>query len=332
MTILVTGATGFVGAAVARALLEQGRKVRVLVRATSARANLASLPLEIVEGDLRRPEDIRQAVQNCDGIYHVAADYRLWARHPEEIYQSNVDGTRHVMEAAVAEGVPRVVYTSSVAALGLDPGGAPADETTPVRQADLIGDYKKSKFQAQEVVRQFAAGGLSVVIVNPSTPVGPGDIKPTPTGDMVLQAARGKMTGYVDTGLNIVHVNDVARGHLQAFEKGRPGECYILGGQNLTLREILLIISGLTGGPGPKFRVPHGLVLPIAYGAETFARLTGKAPFVTVSGVRLSRKRMFFKSDKAETELGYSARTAKDALSDAIHWFQDQGLAPKRPS
>lgn len=326
MTTLVTGATGFVGAAVARALLAKGETVRVLVRPTSDRRNLAALKVEVVEGDLRDTASLARALDGCRLLYHVAADYRLWVPRPAEIYRVNVDGTRALVRAAMDARIERIVYTSSVATLGLGPGARPGDEATPVSLADMIGHYKRSKFQAEaEVGRLVAEEGAPVVVVNPAAPIGPGDIKPTPTGRMVLEAAAGKMPAYVDTGLSVVHVDDVAAGHLLAYEHGRVGERYVLGGRNMSLKEILDEIAWITGGKPPGFRVPHNAVLPIAHAAEWWARLTGTEPFVTVDGVKLAKKRMFFSSAKAEADLGYRARPAEEALRDAIDWFRRHG-------
>ena len=327
MTSLVTGATGFVGSAVVRALLDAGEVPRVLVRPESDRRNLAGLGVDLAEGDLRDAASLARACRGCQALFHVAADYRLWVPRPEEIYAANVDGTRALMQAAGAAGVARIVYTSSVATLGLTRDGSPADEATPAALADMIGHYKRSKFLAEEVVRGMVTeAGLPAVIVNPSTPIGPRDIKPTPTGRMIVEAARGRIPAFVDTGLNVVHVADVAAGHLLAFERRRIGERYILGGENLALAEILAIVARLRGRPAPRLRLPHGLVVPIAYAAEAWARLTGGAvPFVTVDGLRMSKKRMFFTSAKAETALGYRARPAEAALADAVAWFREAG-------
>ena len=322
---LVTGATGFVGSAVARALLRAGHRVRVLVRPNSDRRNLADLCVEIAEGSMEDPPSLVRAVAGCRYVYHVAADYRIWVPDPAPMFRANVVGTRDLLVAALEAGAERVVYTSSVATLGLVSGGS-ADEKTPSRVEDMIGPYKRSKFEAEEVARELAvARGLPVVIVNPSTPVGPGDIKPTPTGRLILEAARGQMPAFVDTGLNIVHVNDVATGHLAAAEKGRVGERYILGGENLSLAEILAEVSQVVGRRAPRFRIPHSVLLPIAFGAECTARITGRAPFVTLDGVRMSRKKMYFTSDKASRELGYAPRPARQAISDAVAWFRTNG-------
>ncbi len=331
MTILVTGATGFVGSAVVRRLVSKGHDVRVTVRAGSDRRQLAALPVETVQADLTAPETFAAAVRDCHALIHVAADYRLWVPGRAErarMFATNVEGTRRLMLAAAEAGVRRIVHTSSVATLGIVRDGV-ADETTPVSLDDMVGPYKRSKFLAEAAVRGlFEERALPVVIVNPSTPVGPCDLRPTPTGKMVLDAASGRMPAYVDTGLNIVHVDDVAEGHLLALERGVPGERYVLGGENLTLREILCLIARLSGRHAPRVRLPHNSVLPIAELAEVFGRLTGIEPFVTVDAVRLAKKRMFFSSARAEAALGYRARPATEALADAVDWFRLQGRLP----
>ena len=326
MRALVTGTTGFVGAAVARALLAEGWEVRALVRGGSDRRNVAALPVEQIVGDLTDTASLERALAGCEAAFHVAADYRLWAPQPQELYRTNVDGTAHLLDAAQRAGVRRIVYTSSVATVGLPAGGGPGAEDSPVGLADMIGHYKRSKFLAEERAREAAARGVPVVIVNPSTPIGPGDVKPTPTGQIVLDAARGRTPAYVDTGLNIVHVDDVAAGHLLAFHRGRIGERYILGGEDMTLRQILTLIAQLVGRSPPRIRLPHGAVLPVAYISEIFARLTGRPTRVTVEGVRMARKRMFFSSAKAVRELGYHWRPPADAFADALRWFREQGL------
>ena len=326
MKALVTGATGFVGAAVARALGAAGWQVRVLVRGGSDRGNLQQLAVEVAEGDLADVVSLERALEGCAGLFHAAADYRLGARDPKPLYRTNVDGTRNILNAARAAGVARIVYTSSVATMGIPRDGTPGDENTPVTLSNMIGHYKRSKYLAEQVVRDAAVMGMSVVIVNPSTPVGPGDIKPTPTGQLVLDAASGRMPAYVDTGLNIVHVDDVAAGHLLAFERGRVGERYILGGEDMTLQAILAQIAGLVGRKPPRIRLPYAAVLPIAYLAEGFAKVSGRSGRVTLEGVRMSRKRMFFSSAKAVSELGYRYRPSQQAFEDALRWFRERGL------
>jgi dihydroflavonol-4-reductase len=326
MKALVTGASGFVGSAVTRALLQAGWQVTVLVRPRSDLRNLQRLGAERVTGDLTDPASLERALGGCEALFHVAADYRLGARNPEELYRTNVEGTRHILEASRRAGVRRVVYTSSVATVGLPADGSPGQEATPVTLADMIGHYKRSKYLAEEVARQAARGGASVVIVNPSTPVGPGDVKPTPTGQMVMDAAAGRMPAYVDTGLNIVHVDDVAAGHLLAWQRGRDGERYILGGQDMTLRDILVEIARLTNRKPPRIRLSTSVLLPVAYAAELVTRITGLPNRVTVEGVRMARKRMFFSSEKAVRELGYGWRPPTRAFEDAVLWFREQGL------
>jgi dihydroflavonol-4-reductase len=322
MKALVTGATGFVGAAVARRLLGQGHTVRVLVRPKSDRRNLDGMKVEIAEGDLTDVASVERAVRGCGSVFHVAADYRFWVPEPKAMYAANVDGTRAVLQAAVNSGVDRIVYTSSVATLGYRADGQPADEDTPSSLDDMIGHYKRSKFMAEQVVREMAAAGAPVVIVNPSTPVGPGDVKPTPTGRMIRDAINGKMPAYVDTGLNIVHVDDVAAGHLLAHERGAVGRRYVLGGTNMTLREILTDLAKVSGRRPPRWRLSHKAVLPIAYLAEGWAHVSGREPLATVDGVRLSAKTMYFSSARAEHELGYTAGDAHSALKSAAEWFQ----------
>ncbi len=327
MKVLITGATGFVGSGVLRKLLEQGHHVRALVRPGSDRRNLEGTGAEVVIGDLNDPSSLDLAVDGCEALFHVAADYRLWVPRPETLYRTNVKGTRNMMLAAAGKGVKRIVYTSSVATLGLTRDGSPADETTPATIDDMIGHYKRSKFLAEaEVVRMVEQEGLPAVIVNPSTPIGPRDIKPTPTGRMILEAAAGRMPAYVDTGLNVVHVDDVAAGHLLAFERGQIGERYILGGRNMTLREILTELSRITGRPSPRVRLPHNLILPIAYLTEAWGRLTRREElFLTLDGIRMAKKRMFFSAEKARRDLGLVTRPVREALQDAVEWFKEKG-------
>lgn len=325
MTTLVTGGTGFIGSAVVRKLISASHPVRALVRPGSDQRNLAGLDgIEIVTGDLRERSSLMSALDGCEALFHIAADYRLWSLDPQELFTTNVRGTRDIMLSALESGVRRIVYTSSVATLGLNPDATPGDENTPVSVEHMIGAYKRSKFVAEAEVRCLAKEKrLPVVIVNPSAPVGPRDIKPTPTGRMILDAAAGRMPAYVDTGLNIVHVDDVADGHLLAYENGTEGERYILGESNLTLRDIFQKIAEITHGRPPKLRLPHNLILPLAYIAEGIAAITKKEPRLTVDGTRLAKKYMFFSIDKAVRELGFSPRPAKEALRDAVQWFHE---------
>ncbi len=326
MTTLITGATGFVGSAVARLLLAEGREVRALVRAGGDTRNIDGLDIERVTGDLTEPASLQAAVKGCAALYHVAADYRLWIPKRKEIYDVNVEGTRNLMQAAGKAGVARIVYTSSVAVLGLNKDGAPADEDVPVGLDDMVGHYKRSKYLAEQAVREMVSrDGLPAVIVNPSTPIGARDIKPTPSGRIVVDFVNGRMPAYVDTGLNLVHVDDCARGHLLAFERGKVGERYILGGENLSLRDILLNLGRITGRPAPGLRLPNRLLVPFAHGAEGWARLTGSETRLTVDSLRMARKRMFFSSEKAARELGFSSRSAAEALTDAVSWFAENG-------
>lgn len=323
----ITGATGFVGAAVARVLLEKGHRLRVLTRPKNNRSNLGGLKdIEIVEGDLTAPESYKESLRGCQALFHVAADYRIWAPDPDAMNRINVDGTRALMEAALAAKVERIVYTSSVATLGHLPDGLPADENTPSKLEDMIGVYKRSKFLAEEVVRKMIPQrGLPCVIVNPSTPIGPRDVKPTPTGRIITEAVSGRMPAYVDTGLNIAHVDDVAMGHWLAFERGKAGHRYILGGENLGLGEILKIIAGLVGRPAPKIKIPHRVLFPLARVVEKVALLTNKEPFITLDALRMAQHKMFFTSAKAERDLGYRPRPAQEAIADAIKWFRENG-------
>lgn len=326
MISLVTGANGFVGSAVTQKLLDAGHTVRVLVRPGSDRRNIAQLPVEIFEGDLRVPSTLGPAVHGCNNLFHVAADYRLWIPDPENMYAINVSGTKNLLHAAAEAGVEHIVYTSSVATLGYNPDGTPADENTPSSLADMIGHYKRSKYLAEETVQELIGQlKLPVVIVNPSTPIGPRDIKPTPTGRIVLDTVRGQMPAYIDTGLNIVHVDDVAHGHILAMQRGRIGERYILGGENLSLLTILQTIDELNGKPARRFRLPYQMVLPVAWVMERVAAITGIEPRATVDSVRMAKKLMFFSSDKAMRELGYRYRPAREALADAITWFRLHG-------
>ena len=327
MKTLITGASGFVGAAVLRELLKKGHKVKALVRKSSVLDNLKNLDVEIVQGDLKDRDSLKKCLKDCKYLFHVAADYRLWVPKPEEIYENNVLGTENLMEEALNSEIEKIVYTSSVAVLGKPINGDIANEKTPVNVSQMIGHYKKSKFLAEEKVKElYKTRKLPVVIVNPAAPVGPRDIKPTPTGKMVLDAAMKKIPAYLDTGLNIVHVDDVAKGHMQAFNKGKLGERYILGGENLTLKEMLEIISILCGNKPPKIRLPRKPLYPIGYVFEIFARLFNiKNPMLTVDMIRMAEKKMFFSSEKAKKELNYKYKSAKNALKDAIQWFIDNG-------
>jgi dihydroflavonol-4-reductase len=323
MPSLVTGANGFLGSAIVRALLADGRAVRAFVRRGSDRRNLVGLDVELAEGDLTDRESLRAAAGGCDSVFHVAADYRLWVADPLPMYRANVEGSVSVLEAAAAAGAERLVYTSSVAVLGINRDRTPADETTPVTLEDMIGTYKRSKFLAEQAVRRRADElDYPVVIVNPSTPIGPGDIRPTPTGRVILDAAAGRMPAYVDTGLNLVHVDDVARGHLLALTFGRRGERYILGGQDMSLKEILRRVGEHLGRPASNMRLPHWAVYPIALVSEGLAKITGREPRATLDGVRMAKKHMYFSSAKAERELGYRWRDPQLAIGEAIDWFR----------
>jgi dihydroflavonol-4-reductase len=318
---LVTGASGFLGWHVATRLAARGHKVRALVRPAS---RLRELEVEQVMGDLRDPESLERAVQGCGVIFHVAADYRLWARNPGELYQSNVDGTRNLLKAAVKAGVERVVYTSTVGCIGLVENGL-GGEDTPVSLADMVGAYKRSKFMAEQVAREFAAAGLPVVIVNPTAPVGDHDFKPTPTGRIIVDFLKGAMPAFVDTGLNLADAGDTAEGHLLAFERGRPGERYILGSENLTLEQIFQMLERISGVQAPKTRVPYALAYAAGVVSSGIARLTGRTPLAPLDAVRMSRKKMFVTSEKAARELGFQPGPAEDALRRAVQWFRANG-------
>jgi dihydroflavonol-4-reductase len=321
----VTGGTGFVGAHVVRALLRRGRSVRCLVRSSSRLSNLEELPVEIMAGDVTDPASLSRAMAGARTVFHCAADYRLSARDPREIYAANVEGTRNVLAAASEIGAQKVVYTSSVGALGLTRDGTPGNEETPVEPRSLIGHYKKSKHQAERVAEQWAAKGLPVVIVNPSTPVGEMDIKPTPTGQMIVDFVNRRMPAYVETGLNLVDVRDVAEGHVLAAEKGRIGEKYILGNRDMTLKEIFDALSRLTGVPSPAVRLPHWVPIAAAAMDTLASRLTGRQPRVPLEGVRMSRHTMFFDTGKAVRELGLPQTPVEEALGRAVAWFRERG-------
>jgi dihydroflavonol-4-reductase len=330
MTTLVTGATGFVGSHVARQLVTAGESVRVLIRRSSKLALLEGLPLEPVEGDLRDAASLERAMQGVRRVYHVAADYRLWTPKPAEIYESNVEGTRRLFAAAQRAGVERIVYTSTVATIAVSRHGAPPNEETKATLEEMIGHYKRSKFLAEQVAIDAACAGVPVVIVNPTAPVGPGDWKPTPTGRIILDFLQGKMPAYVDTGLNVVAVEDVAAGHLLAADRGRVGERYILGARNMTLKQILDALSAITGRPAPRLRLPHAIALAAGYADEFYSRLAGREPRIPVEGVKMSRHKMFVESDKAARELGYKPAKVEAALERAVRWYEEHGYIATR--
>ena len=325
MTILVTGATGFVGSHVARLLVNQGHEVRIFCRNTSNADVLADLRVERAQGDLRDAASIERAMRGVRRVFHAAADYRLWSAHPEEIYESNVEGTRKLLDAAQRAGVERIVYTSTVATIAVPRHGALPNEATQSELGEMIGHYKRSKFMAEQEALRAAREGVPVVIVNPTAPIGPCDWKPTPTGKIILDFLNGKMPAYVDTGLNVVAVEDVAAGHLLAAEKGRIGERYILGARNLTLKQILDMLAAIVGRPAPRLRLPHAVALAAGYADEFFARLRGREPQIPVEGVKMSRHRMFVESDKAERELGYHPTPVEAALERAVRWYESHG-------
>jgi dihydroflavonol-4-reductase len=331
MTTLVTGATGFLGSHVARQLVSAGYLVRILVRQTSDLRAVEGLAAEPVTGDLRDRSSLERAMCGVRLVFHVAADYRLWARHPQEIYRSNVEGTRGLLEAAQQAGVERVVYTSTVATVAVPtPDGSLPNEQTQASLDQMIGHYKRSKLLAEQEALRAASAGVPVVIVNPTTPVGPGDWKPTPTGSIILDFLNGRMPAYVDTGLNVVAVEDVAAAHLLAAEKGRIGERYILGGRNMTLKEILDSLALITHRLAPRIKMPHAIALVAAYSDQWFSRLTGRDPHIPVEGVKMSRHRMFVASDKAERELGYQPGSVEAALERAVSWYEERGYVRGR--
>jgi len=324
--VLVTGASGFVGSAVVKTLVEAGYSVRAFVRPTSPRLNFADLDIEIAEGDMCDPESAARAMSGVRFLFHLAADYRLWVPQPEVLMRTNREGTRLLMKAALAAGVERVVYTSSVATIALPPCGTPADETMRQTETAVVGAYKRSKVQAERLVEEMIAhAGLPAVIVHPSTPIGPRDIKPTPTGRIIVEAACGRMPGYVDTGLNLVHVDDVAAGHLAALRHGKIGEHYILGGSDVPLAAMLAAVADLAGRKPPRMRLQRPLLYPFALASEALAHITGREPFLTLDGLRMSKHRMFFSSAKAERDLGYRARPYHAGLVEAVTWFRDHG-------
>ena len=329
MKAFVTGATGFIGSHVARQLAAQGAELRLLLRSSSNRSNLDGLGGELIVGDLCDEKVLRQGMENCDFVFHLAADYRLWARDPQPMYRSNVEGTETVIRAATAAGVRRVIYTSSVATLGFTHQRIAVDEATPVTEAEMIGHYKRSKFLAERRAVEMAAEGAPVIIVNPSSPIGERDIKPTPTGVIVVDFLKRKFPVYEDTGLNVADVRDVARGHLLAMEKGRVGERYILGGENLTLKQILDMLGEITGLPSPKHKIPHWIGVTSGFVDEYLrGRMLGQEPRVTVDEARMAKKFMWVSSAKAEQELGYSCGPAREALQRAAEWFAGHGYAP----
>jgi len=332
VTTLLTGGTGFVGAAVLRSLIAAGHNVRALVRPNSDRRNLSGVDCEIVTGDLTEPESLKRAVRGCETVFHVAADYRIWVPDREKMNRVNVEGTVELIRAATAAGVSRIVYTSSVATLRLRDDGFPADEESHAELSDMIGAYKQSKFLAEREVRRLVVEEKSpVVTVQPTAPFGPRDVKPTPTGRMVVEAASGRMPAYVNTGLNVVHVDDVATGHLLAYEKGAVGESYILGGENRTLQWILETVAELTGQPPPLIRLPHWFVTPIAHIWEGVTRLRGRGePMLTVDSVRMARKLMYFSSEKARRDLGYTPRPGVEALREQVEWFYEHGYVERK--
>ena len=320
--VLVTGASGFIGGHVARLLVERGRAVRVLVRPRSDLSGIGDLPVERAAGDLREIGSLRKALQGCRQLYHVAADYRLWTKDPGELYRSNVEGTHNVLQAATEAEVKKVVYTSTVGTIGMPRDGRAGTEEAAVSAAEMRGQYKRSKFEAERVALHFAAEGLPVVIVNPTAPVGEGDLKPTPTGKIIVDFLRGAMPAYVDTGLNLVDVRDVASGHLLAAERGQPGQRYILGARNMTLREILETLAGISGRPAPKVRLPYGLALGFSHLETAWAGLSGREPRAPLEAVRMARKKMFVSTEKAARELGFHPGPVEDALRRAVEWFQ----------
>ncbi len=330
MVILVTGATGFVGAAVVRALRSEGFPVRALVRKGSDLRNLDGLEIELVYGDLEDKDSLRQALKGCRRLYHVAAHYALWSPDPDVFYRVNVGGTRNLLETAMEAAVERVIYTSTVGALGHREDGQPADEKTPVRLDQMVGHYKRSKFLAEEEARRAAVRGLPVMIVNPSTPVGPRDIKPTPTGQIIVDFLNRQMPAYIDTGLNLIDVDDVARGHLLAAERGRIGERYILGHKNLTLKEIFTILEQIARVPSPRVRLPYRLILPLAYANQWLSdRITKRPPRIPLDGVKMAKRKMFFDASKAVRELGLPQSPIEQAFERAVRWFIDNGYVKK---
>jgi dihydroflavonol-4-reductase len=325
MSTLVTGAAGFVGSHVARQLVARGERVRVLLRPSSRAGAIEGLAVERVHGDLCEAASLERALEGVTRVFHVAADYRLWARSPQEIYESNVTGTRNLVEAARRAGVDRFIYTSTVATVAVPRPGALPNEDTVARLDEMIGHYKRSKFLAEQEVFRAAVEGLPVVIVNPTTPVGPGDWKPTPTGRVILDFLNGRMPGYVDTGLNVVPVEDAAAGHLLAAERGRLGQRYILGGQNMTLKEILDTLARITGRPAPRFRLPHAVALAAGCAESVVSRVLGREPRIPLEGVRMARHKMFVDCSKAARELGFTSGAVEQTLERAVRWYEENG-------
>ena len=331
MKAFVTGATGFVGSHVARLLAAQGAELRLLMRSGSRSENIDSLGAERVVGDLTDPDSLKKGMQGCEVVFHVAADYRLWVRDPEQMYRANVEGTRAILRAAQEVGVRRVVYTSSVATMGFTGNGVPCDELSPVSLANMIGHYKRSKFMAEQIVLEAGRKGVNAVMVNPTTPIGAQDIKPTPTGRIIVDFLNRNFPAYVDTGLNLVDVSECARAHLAAMEKAKPGERYIIGGENLTLKQILDKLAAVTGLPAPTMKVPHMVAMGFAVCDQVFTGLLrGKEPRATVDAVRMGRKRMFASSAKAERDLGYKPIPVDAALRRAVEWFKGHGYVHAR--
>lgn len=329
MKTFVTGATGFIGASIVRELLRDGREIRALVRESSDLSNLQGLDVELWKGDLLDSAGLRKGLVGCDVLYHAAADYRLWTSKPEEMYRTNVGGTTAVLEAALENSLSRVVYTSSVGTLGNPGGGNPGTEETAVSLADMVGPYKKSKYLAEREAEKFIARGLPLVIVNPSTPVGPGDVKPTPTGKIIVDFLKRKMPAYLDTGLNLIGVEECARGHILAEQKGIIGRKYILGNTNLSLCDIFKMLQEITGIPAPKVRLPYAPVLVAAWLNEGFSRITGREPLIPLAGVRMAAHHMYFDSGRAIRELGLPQMPVRDALERAVSWFRTHNYAGK---
>lgn len=332
MRVFVTGATGFVGSHVAEQLVASGARLRLLTRASSRLENLAVLAdYEKVIGDLRDPESLRNGMRGCEAVFHVAADYRLWMKDAKEMYESNVDGTRAILKLAAEMGIRRTVYCSSVGTMGFKSDGTVVDESTPVGEADMIGHYKRSKWRAEQMAIEAARGGQEVVIVNPTAPIGERDIKPTPTGRIVVDFLNGKFPAYVDTGMNLVDVREVAKAHILAFQRGRTGERYIIGGENLTLKQILDKLAAITGLKSPTTKVPHALAMGFALWEEVYkGRVLGREPRATVAAVQMGKKKMWASSEKAQRELGYEPKPVEDALRRAVEWFQQHGYVITR--